>query len=88
MKYADAYLSSKIDSKISVALGDDRPEVLSIDALTIHKMSRDRYRKLLNEGKINPTDLYIVSSDTIDAYNNKVINVANATIATDAVNLG
>ena len=86
-KENDAYLSTKIDAKIYAQVGDDAKPV-SVDTLTMHKISAEKYAELLKNGGIVETDLYVISSDYIDGYGERVKNVANGEEATDAATYG
>ena len=87
-KENDAYLSTKIDAKIYAQVGDNAKPV-SVDTMTMHKISAEKYAELLKtEGGIVETDLYVISSDYIDGYGEKVKNVADGEEATDAATYG
>ena len=84
----DAYLSTKIDAKIYAQVGDNAKPV-SVDTMTMHKISAEKYAELLKtEGGIVETDLYVISSNYIDGYGEKVKNVADGEEATDAATYG
>ena len=61
---------------------------MSVDTLTMHKISAEKYAELLKNGGIVETDLYVISSDYIDGYGERVKNVANGEEATDAATYG
>lgn len=75
-------LSSKIDNKILI-------DGIKVDNFEIKHVSRDEYYGLVNseEGALSNA-IYIVSSDNLNAYNQKIENVADGEKDTDAVNLG
>lgn len=75
-------LSSKIDSKISI-------NSQLVDTVNIRYISRDDYYELVNsENGALSNEIYIISSDNLNAYDQKIENVADGEKDTDAVNLG
>lgn len=75
-------LSSKIDSKISI-------NSQLVDTVNIRYISRDDYYELVNsETGALSNEIYIISSDNLNAYDQKIENVADGEKDTDAVNLG
>jgi hypothetical protein len=73
-------LSDIINKKILV---DEK----QISSLSIQHISRDDYHDLVVNNNINSETLYIVSSDNIDAYGERVTNIANPIESTDATNV-
>lgn len=86
-KENDAYLSTKIDSKIFAQIGDDADPV-SVDTLTVHKITSDKYAELLASNKVVSSDIYVVESGEHNVYGEKITNVAEGTEATDAATYG
>ena len=86
-KENDEHLSTKIDGKISAQIGDNAKSV-SVDTLTMHKISDEKYAELLKTDKIVETDIYVISSDYIDGYGEQVKNIANGEEETDAATYG
>ena len=78
-KAAEEVLSSAIDRKISIDGVDT--SVLSI----IHTDS-DTYHSKVVDGTLLSNELYIVSSDFVNAYGEQIKNVADPTDPEDAVN--
>ena len=56
--------------------------------LSIVNLTKEKYDELVGSGGCNPRAIYIVSSNYIDAYGQRVENVADAESVSDAVNLG
>lgn len=79
-------ISTAVDSKIKIQDGDNTAAE-NVSSVTIHKISQAKYVDLLKNNGIVDTDLYVVSSDSLDAFGERVTNVADAEAATDAVNL-
>lgn len=84
---AEAYLSTSIDSKIFAQIGDDADPV-SVDTLTVHKITSDKYAELLASNKVVSSDIYVVESGEHNVYGEKITNVAEGTEATDAATYG
>lgn len=82
-----AKLREDIDKKIFVQQGDDA-QALSVSTLTIHKVSQAKYSQLLKDNAIVDTDVYVVSSDYLDAYGAKVVNMAPGEADTDGATYG
>lgn len=83
-------VEDKVENKIKV--GEVEGEGTPIDTLTIRRVSAQEYHNLVVEADKNnttlPSDtLYIVSSDTINAFGERIENVGDATELSDAVNL-
>ena len=74
-------LSSVIDTKTSVS--SDNGLLLG---LSIKNISEKDYHDLAISGHIDPSTLYIVSSDIINAYGVRIINVADPVDFNDATN--
>ena len=83
----DAYLSTKIDGKISAQIGDNAKSV-SVDTLTMHKISAKKYAELLKNGGITSTDLYVVSSEYVTGYDKRIIDVGEPQDSSDAATKG
>ena len=80
----DAYLSTKIDGKIYAQMSDNANNV-SVDTLTMHKISAEKYAELLmTEGGITSTDLYVVSSEYVTGYDKRIIDVGKPQNPSDA----
>lgn len=74
-------LSSKIDNKVKV---DEQ----NVDVLNIKRIDAAEYHKIVTEETIDENTLYIVSSDHLNAFGEKITNVADGTELSDAVNFG
>ena len=55
--------------------------------LSVVKISKKDYDNLVSEGGTDERTIYIVESNVIDAYGEKIVNVQDATDISDAVNL-
>ena len=78
---ADTALEKKIDEKIYV-----RNQY--VNSLSIVNIAQDAYHKLVDDGEVDPNTVYIVSADTYNMYNQKIIQLAPGTEEKDAVNFG
>lgn len=74
-------LSTAIDNKIKI---DD----LSAATLNVKHIEGDAYHQLVVNNQVDSNTLYIVSSDNLNAYGEKITNVATPTDATDAATKG
>lgn len=77
---ADTALSAAISSKVKV-------EGESVDYVNFDRVNAEEYHNILTGGTIDPKTIYIVSSDNINAFGERIINVGDATVSSDAVNL-
>lgn len=77
---ADKVLSTAIDNKIFI-------EGVSAESLSIATVSPEEYSQKLEAGILS-NELYIVSSDHLYGYNQKITNIADGTEATDAASFG
>lgn len=79
-----AEISSKVDEKIFV---DDQLDGESgyVQTLNIHKVNNEQYAEALKAG-VTSADLYIVNDDHLNAYGQKIVNVAEPINNTDAAN--
>lgn len=84
---ASSKLREDVDKKIFVQQGDD-VEALSVQTLTIHKVSQAKYAEMLAAGTLVDTDVYVVSADYLDAYGAKVVHMADGEEATDGATYG
>lgn len=55
--------------------------------LSVVKLTKEAYENLVANNACNPKTIYVVSSDYIDAYGQKIQNLKDATDDADAVNL-
>ena len=78
-------LCAGLSTKIYIENPDDN--LSDYSDLSVVKISKDDYELLVAGGNVNPRSIYIISSDVIDAYEQKIINVQDATGQMDAVNL-
>ena len=82
-----------IDGKVNELSQDIENKILidgkKIDQFEVKHIARDDYYELVNseEGPLSNT-IYIISSDSLNAYDQKIENVADGEKDTDAVNLG
>lgn len=83
----NAFLSTKIDSKLSIQIGDNT-DPMSVDTLTIHKISLENYLDLSSHNQIASTDLYVISSEYVTGYDRRIVDVADGEEATDAATYG
>jgi hypothetical protein len=74
-------LSSNIDNKILI-------DGLSVVNFELKHISQEDYYDLVKSEETLSNTLYLISSDEINAYNEKIINLAEGKISSDAVNLG
>jgi hypothetical protein len=56
--------------------------------LNIQHISQDDYHDLVVNENVDSNSIYIVSSDNINAYGERIENVADGEISSDGVNLG
>ena len=77
----DATLSTAIDNKVII-------NGISAESLSVVNISQDAYHKLVVDKEIDPNTIYMVSSDTYNMYDQKIINLAPGTDEKDAVNFG
>ena len=75
----DAFLSSSIDSKIFI---DD----ISAESLSAIHIGRDEFYDKVRNNELLSNELYVVSSDYINAYGQQMKNLAEPTELCDAVN--
>jgi hypothetical protein len=79
-------ISGKVDNKIFIV----NPDVNLSDYsdLSVVKLRKEEYETLVaNEDSLDPRTIYIVNSEVIDAYGQKIQNVFDASDLSDAVNL-
>jgi hypothetical protein len=82
----------KIPENISELSNDVGFSKITIDNknsenLNIVHISQDKYHELVVNENIDNTSLYIVSSDSLNVYNERITNLADGISANDAVNL-
>lgn len=76
---------SAVDQKI---MFDDHISGISgYDDLAVIKLSADEYAQMLEDGTCLSNAIYIVEAPTLNAFNQRIINVAPGTGLSDAVNL-
>jgi hypothetical protein len=80
-KAADDYLSGAIDNKVFI-------DGTAVKSLSVENISQDDYHTLVSNGDVDSNTVYIVSSDTYNMYDQKIINLADGTEEKDAVNFG
>lgn len=78
---ADSYLSGVIDNKVFV-------DGTAVKSLSVENISQDDYHKLVTNDNVDPNTIYVVSSDTYNMYDQKIVNLADGTEEKDAVNFG
>ena len=54
-----------------------------VDSMTIHKMSLTQYKGMSPDQRVS-SDIYVIEDDNIDAFDGKIINLAEPTLSTDA----
>jgi hypothetical protein len=77
-------VEDKVDNKIKVG---DATSVAAIDTLTIKRVNIEEYHNILTSETIDDSTLYVVSSDNLNAFGSRVVQVGDAKEETDAVNL-
>lgn len=84
----DRYLSSQISGKVNIGTYDSDASSYTFEQkdLSIVTISDDIYYALKKEEKLVDGIIYNVSSDYINAHNDRVINVAEPLSASDAAN--
>ena len=78
---ADSYLSGVIDNKVFI-------DGTAVKSLSVENISQDDYHKLVTNDNVDPNTIYVVSSDTYNMYDQKIVNLADGTEEKDAVNFG
>lgn len=80
-------LSDQISTKIWI---ENEPQGISgeYSDLSVVKISKDDYREIVIDGNPDPRTIYILSSDDIDAYGQRIVNLRDGTDISDAVNYG
>lgn len=74
-------LSAEISGKVKI---DD----VAASYVNIKRVSAEAYHELVDKNGVDDQTIYIVSSDNLNAFGEKITNVGDATEDTDAVNLG
>ena len=84
----DMFLSSQISGKVGVGTYDAELGAydISYTDLSIVTISDDAYYILKNDGKLLSNITYVISSDRVNAHGDRVINVAEPSVDTDAAN--
>lgn len=77
LEAADGILSTAIDNKIYI-------DGVKAETLSAFNVSQDEFYAKVNAGTILSNELYIVSSDYINAYDEQVKNVAEPILSNDA----
>jgi hypothetical protein len=80
-KAADDYLSGAIDNKVFI-------DGTAVKSLSVENISQDDYHNLVAQNQIDPNKVYIVSAETYNMYDQKIINLKAGTEEKDAVNFG
>lgn len=78
---ADDKLQDLIDKKVYV---NDH----TVSSLYVKNINRDDYHDLVIAGTADPNTIYVVSSDTLNMYNEKIENLLPGTAETDAATVG
>ena len=76
-KTNDANISTKVDNKLFI-------DGVSAEALSTYHISQEEYYKKVIDGKILSNELYIVSSDYTNMYDEQIKNLAEPTDIKDA----
>lgn len=74
-------LNGKIDNKVKV-------DGSAIDTLSIERIDAVAYHEKVVNGTVDANTIYIVNSDNLNAFGEKVTNVKDGSDPTDAVNVG
>ena len=75
-----AALESQISNKVKI-------EGVATDYINVSRVNAETYHDIITNNKADPKTIYIVSSDNINAFGERVMNVGDATESSDAVNL-
>ena len=75
-------LSNELETKSTVSIDGVKSD------LSVVHIAKDDYHDLVVNGKIDGNRLYIVSSDAINAYGEKITNLADGSSANDAATYG
>jgi hypothetical protein len=84
----------EIPSKVSEFENDAKYANISVDGeittdFKVEHIAQDKYHELVNsEDGLDKNTLYIISSDTLNMYGEKIINVLSGTEETDAATVG
>jgi hypothetical protein len=76
---------------LSVTLGNKIAidgKTLGTETFSINHISQDEYHELVEASAVLSNTLYIVSSDSLNMYGERIENLAYGISANDAVNLG
>jgi hypothetical protein len=73
-------LSAEISAKVRI-------ENTPVDYINISRVDAETYHQIVAGETTDAKTIYIVSSDNINAFGEKIINVGDATVSSDAVNL-
>lgn len=83
---AAAFISSAVDAAVEkvdnkIFIGGEKT-----DSLSVYKVSQDEYHEKVVAGTIKENEIYMVSSDTFNMYDERIVNLADPTEDTDAAN--
>lgn len=75
-----AALENEISNKVKI-------EGVPTDYINVSRVDAETYHNIITQGTADPKTIYIVSSDNINAFGERIINVGDAIELSDAVNL-
>ena len=75
-----AALETEISNKVKI-------EGVATDYINVSRVNAETYHDIITNGTADPKTIYIVSSDNVNAFGERVMNVGDATEPSDAVNL-
>lgn len=74
---ADQALSTAVDNKIFA-------DGVKVESLSVLHVSQDEYHQKVAAGTVLSNELYIVSSDTFNMYDERIVNLAEPELSSDA----
>lgn len=80
-------LCASIDNKVATGFYANGKYTVTSSDLSAIRISDEDYYQLVCDDEVDPHTVYIVSSDTLNAHDRKVTNVADPTDDKDGVNL-
>lgn len=92
--YVDSKVSSLasksyVDSEVSSKRGTDvLQDSQKMQTLELKHVSYDEFASLVDSGSLVSSEMYFVSSDTINAFGEKIENLAPGEISSDAATVG
>ena len=81
-------LSNAVSTKIFIQQDESVSYTSAYDDLSVIKIQKPDYEQRLIDEKLISNAIYVVSSDVLDAFGERIVNVADGTSVSDAVNVG